>query len=64
MLYLIIKYFKKLNNLFYKNHPNKPTAIFKAIDTAKPLVRQTIMLAIKLIAPKQKQSYLINNTNK
>ena len=54
--YLAVQYFRKLINLFYKNHLNKPIIISKAINNAPPMAKPTIKPAAKLMAPKQKQS--------
>ena len=55
-----VQYFKK-STLFYKDHPDKSTAIFKAIDTAPLMAKPTV----KPTAPKQKQGRpTTNSTNK
>ena len=57
----VIQHLKKLINLFYKNHPDKPTATFLAIDTAPPMARPTVKPAEPL---KRKQGQPANSTNK
>ena len=40
--YLAVQHLKKLINLFYKDHPDKSIATFKAIDTVSPMAKPTI----------------------
>lgn len=40
--YSAIQNFKKLINLFDKNHPDKLTVTFEAIDTTLPMAKPTI----------------------
>ena len=44
---LAVQYLKKFISLFYKDYPNKLTAILKAIDTAPQIARPTIKPAVK-----------------
>ena len=37
-----VQHLRKLINLFHKDHPNKPTATFPAIDTTPPMARPTV----------------------
>ena len=56
-----VQYLRKLISLFYKDHPDKPTATSLAIDTTPPIVRPTV----KINKPsKQKQRWSANSTNK
>lgn len=48
-LVLAMQYLKRLISLFYKNYPNKLTAIFSAINTASTMARSTIKPAIKIV---------------
>ena len=63
---LAIQHLKKPISLFYKDHPDKPIAIFETIDTALPMAKPTIKLAakptIRPMAPKQKQGRLPGNS--
>ena len=52
--YSAVQHLKKLISSFHKDHPDKPTAISEAIDTAPPMARPTIKPAAKPTAPKQK----------
>ena len=58
---LAVQHLKKLISLFHKDHPDKPTATFPAIDTAPPMARPTIK---PTGPPKQKQGRPANSTNK
>ena len=61
----VVQHLRKLISSFHKDHPNKPTATFPAIDTAPPMARSTIRPTIKFSEPpKQKQGQPANNTNK
>ena len=40
-----IQYLRKFISLFHKDHPNKSTATFPAIDTAPLMARQIVKLA-------------------
>ena len=42
-----VQHLRKLINLFYKNHPGKPTATSPTIDTAPPMARSTVKLPAK-----------------
>ena len=53
--YSAVQHLRKLISLFYKDYPNKPTAISESIDIALPMSRSTIKLAAKPMIPKQKQ---------
>ena len=50
--------------MFYKDHLDKTTAIFKAIDNALLMARPTIKATTKPTASKQKQGQPPNSTNK
>ena len=52
--YLVVQYFRKLINLFHKNHFDKPTTIYKAINIASLIGRPTIKAAAKPTALKKK----------
>ena len=41
-LALAVQHLKKLISLFYKDHPNKPTATSEAINTAPPIIKPTV----------------------
>ena len=45
--YSAVQYLRKLISLFHKDHPDKPTAISKAINTASPMARPIIKPAAK-----------------
>ena len=49
-----VQHLKKLISLFYKEHPNKPTATFPTIETAPPMARPTVK-PTKLLKQKQVQ---------
>ena len=58
-------YLRKLINLFHKDHPDKLTAIFPAINTASSIARLTIRSIVKPIEPlKEKREQSANSTNK
>ena len=57
---LAVQHLRKLVSSFYKDHPNKPTATSKAIDTALPIAKPIV----KLTATKQKRDWLANSSNK
>ena len=66
--YSAVQHLKKLISLFYKDHPDKPTAISEAIDTtpsmAKPTIKPAAKPTVRLTAPKQKRGRPSgNNTN-
>ena len=50
-----MQHLRKLISLFYKEHSNKPTVIFKAIDIALSMARSTISPITK--PTKWKQGY-------
>ena len=50
----------RITSSFYKDHPDKLTAISKAIDIASLMARPTI----RSTAPKQKKGQPVNSTNK
>lgn len=52
-----VQYLWKLISILYKKHPEKPTAISLAVDSALPIVRPIIM-STKTSTTKQKQSRL------
>ena len=59
-LTLVVQHLRKHISLFHKDHLDKPTTTFLAIDTAPPMVRPTV----KLIEPsKQKRGGQANSTN-
>ena len=60
----IIQHLRKLISSFYKNYPNKPTAISKTINTTPTMSRPTIKPTTKPTALKQKQGQPANNSNK
>lgn len=51
----MVQQLKKLISLFYKNHLNKLTTIFSAIDIILSIARPIIKLTIKLIIMPTKQ---------
>ena len=56
-----VQHLRKLISSFHKDHPDKPTATFPAINTAPPLARPIV----KPTEPsKQKRGQLANSTNK
>lgn len=59
-----MQHLKKLISLFHKNLINKPTAMFKAIDTVLLIIRPTIKPIAKIKTQKQKCSQPTNNINK
>ena len=62
---LAIQHFRKLISSFYKNHSDKSTANFPAINTAPPMARLIVRLTVKSTKPpKQKRGRPANNTNK
>ena len=42
-----VQHLRKLISSFHKDHPDKPTATFLAIDTAPPMARLTVKLPAK-----------------
>ena len=52
--YSVVQHLRKLISSFHKDHPDKPTAISEAIDTAPPMARPTIKPAAKPTAPETK----------
>ena len=68
-LALAVQHFRKLINLFYKDHPDKPTVTFEANDTtssmAKPIIKPTTKPTVRPMTPKQKRGRPSgHNTNK
>ena len=61
---LAIQHLRKLISSFYKNYPEKPTATFKAIDTAPPMARPTIKPKSATEPAKQKRGRPANSANK
>ena len=61
-----VQHFRKLIRSFHKDHPDKPTATFEAIDTALPMASPIIKPAAKTATrqPKQKRGQPANSTNK
>ena len=60
-----VQHLRKLISLFHKDHPDKPTAIFLAINTAPTMARPTVKLIVKLTEPsQQKPGRLANSPNK
>ena len=60
-----VQHLRKLISSFHKDHPDKPTTTFLAIDTAPLMARLTIKPTAKSSdSPKWKQRWLANNTNK
>ena len=57
----MVQYLRKLINLFYKDHPDKPTTTSPAIDTAPPMARPTVK---PTEPPKQRREQPANSTNK
>ena len=57
-----VQQLRKLISSFHKDHPDKPTATFKAIDTASPMANPTIKPMVK--PTKQKQGQPVNSPNK
>ena len=60
-LALAVQHFRKLINLFHKDHPDKPTITSHAIDTVPPMARPTIK---PTGLSKQKRGRLASSTNK
>lgn len=61
---MAVQHLRKLISLFYKDYSDKPTATFKAINTA-PSIDRPIVKPIAIIEfIKQKQVQLATNTNK
>ena len=56
-----VQHLRKLISLFYKDHPDKPTATFPAMNTASPMARPTVKPTEPL---KQKRRRPANSTNK
>ena len=56
-----VQHLRKLISSFHKDHLDKPTATFSAIDTAPPMARPTVK---PTGPPKQKQGRPANSTNK
>ena len=56
--YLAVQYPRKLIRLFYKDHFDKSTVIFEAIDTVLPMAKPTVK------PTKQKQGQPANSSNK
>ncbi len=54
-------YIRKLISTFYKEYPEKPTAISPFLDSILPLAR---LIALKEKQPKQKYSYSSKEVNK
>ena len=62
---LVVQHFRKLISSFHKNHPDKSTATFPAIDTALPMARPTVRPTVKPTEPpKWKRKQPANSTNK
>ena len=60
-----VQHLRKLISSFYKDRPDKLTAISLAIITAPLMARLTVKLTAKLTEPpKQKRRQLANSTNK
>ena len=59
-----VQHLRKLISSFYKDHPDKPTATSKAINTTPLMARPTIKPAAKPTALKQKQGQPANSSNK
>ena len=59
---LAIQHFRKLISSFHKDHSDKPTATFEAIDTAPPMAKPIIRPTVK--PTKQKQGQPVNSPNK
>ena len=57
----VVQHLRKLISFFYKDHPNKPTATFLAIDTKPPMARPIVK---PTEPPKWKQRQPANSTNK
>ena len=67
--YSAFQHLGKFISLFYKNYPDKPTAISKAISItllmAKPIIKPAAKPTVRPMTLKQKQGRLLgNNTNK
>ena len=56
-----VQHLRKLISSFHKDHPDKPTATFPAIDTAPPMARPTVTPTEPL---KRKRGRPANSTNK
>ena len=59
-----VQHLRKLINLFYKDHLNKPTAIFEAINTDLLMVRLIVRPTTTTELTKQKLGRLANSTHK
>ena len=51
-----MQHLRKLISLFYKEHPDKPTATSEAIDIVLPIAKLTISPTTKFIKRKQGRS--------
>ena len=61
----VVQQLKKLIISFYKDHPDKPTAISPTINTTSPIATPAIIPTVKSSKPpKWKQIQSANNTNK
>ena len=52
-----VQHLRKLISLFHKDHPDKPTATFPAINTAPPMARPTVKVTepAKLTEPAKRK---------
>ena len=59
-----VQHLRKLISSFYKNHPDKPTATFSAINTTSLIAKLIVRPMVKPIEPsKQKRGWPANSTN-
>ena len=58
-----VQHLGKLISSFHKDHPEKPTATFEAINTTPPMARPTIKSKSAIKPAKQKQGQPANSAN-